>query len=225
MHKIHSLIRPSVELKKVKIPKTHKKLLLLDLDETLVHCTGKISEINKNYQHSVEVTLSYGKKAMIGINIRPFFKEALQMLKDNYTLVIYTASHQSYTDAVLKLIDPNNEIFEYRLYRYNCIPVKIEDKNFFVKDLDIIENYSLDDMIIVDNSVLSFAFHIDNGIPIVPYYEGNEDSELKILASILLEQNTEKNLRKVVKEFDIKVKLIKNSGKRINRILEQQKFP
>lgn len=201
MKKLQSLIRPKVELKKVSIPHTHKKLLLLDLDETLVHCTGKVTEENNNYQHTVEVTLSYGKKARIGINIRPYFREALEMLKENYTLVIYTASHQSYTDAVLNLIDPNRELFEYRLYRNNCIPIKIEGNNFFIKDLNIIENYSLNDIVIVDNSVLSFAFHIDNGIPIVPYYEGTEDSELKILSLYLTSICKETDLRKANKLY------------------------
>ena len=107
------------------------------------------------------------------------------MIKEHYTLVLYTASHQSYTDAVLALIDPNKEYFSYRLYRNNCIPMKIEGKDFFIKDLSIIENSSLENIVIVDNSVLSFAYHIDNGIPIVPYYEGEEDSELPILAYYL----------------------------------------
>ena len=57
------------------------------------------------------------------------------MFKQYYTLVIYTASHQSYTDAVLELIEPRKEFFEYRLYRNNCIPTKIDGKDFFIKDL------------------------------------------------------------------------------------------
>ena len=31
---------------------------------------------------------------------------------------------------------------------------------------------------IVDNSVYSFAFHIDNGIPIVPFYRDKSDEEM-----------------------------------------------
>ena len=189
MRKIQKLPKekPNV-LKKVTIPieNNKKKIALLDLDETLVHCNGKITDENKaQSQHIVEVTLSMGKKVKIGINIRPHYKTSLDMIKEHYTLVLYTASHQSYTDAVLALIDPNKEYFSYRLYRNNCIPMKIEGKDFFIKDLSIIENSSLENIVIVDNSVLSFAYHIDNGIPIVPYYEGEEDSELPILAYYL----------------------------------------
>jgi TFIIF-interacting CTD phosphatase-like protein len=38
--------------------------------------------------------------------------------------------------------------------------------NFFIKDLGIIQDRDLKDMVIVDNSIVSFAFNLDNGIPI-----------------------------------------------------------
>lgn len=205
MRKIQKLPKEkSNVLKKVTIPieNNKKKIALLDLDETLVHCNGKITEENKcNSQHIVEVQLSFGKKVKIGINIRPHLKQSLDMIKEHYTLVLYTASHQSYTDAVLSLIDPNKEYFSYRLYRNNCIPMKIEGKDFFIKDLSIIENSSLENIVIVDNSVLSFAYHIDNGIPIVPYYEGEEDSELPILAYYLSSISKYSDLREANKMY------------------------
>ena len=176
-------------------------MALFDLDETLVHFTGKFNKDDKISSQSVEVTLPLGKKVKIGINVRPHMKQALDMLKQYYTLVIFTASHQSYTDAVMELIDPNREYFEYRLYRNNCLPTKIDGKDFFIKDLSIIENYSLNEMVIIDNSVLSFAYHIDNGIPIVPYYEGEEDSELPILAYYLSTIYNDKDLREANRKY------------------------
>ena len=112
-------------------------------------------------------------------------RSSLELIKKNYTIALYTASHQSYTDAILKLIDPNNEIFDFRLYRNNCIPTTIEGKSFFIKDISIIEDFPIEKIVIIDNSVLSFAYQLENGIPIVPYYEGEEDSELPILAYYL----------------------------------------
>ena len=47
-----------------------------------------------------------------------------------------------------------------------------------MKDLRIFRNRSLEDLVIVDNSVYSFSFQINNGIPIIPFYEDKEDEEM-----------------------------------------------
>ena len=51
---------------------------------------------------------------------------------------------------------------------------------FYIKDLRIFESsiFSLKDIVIVDNSVYSFACHIENGIPIVPFYNDKDDEEM-----------------------------------------------
>ena len=36
----------------------------------------------------------------------------------------------------------------------------------------------MEDMVIVDNSVYSFAYQIDNGIPIIPFYHEQSDEEM-----------------------------------------------
>ena len=166
---------------------TNKKIAVFDIDETLLHCTGQIQDISKTKsKHIVDVMLPMKKQVKIGINIRPHWKEALEIIKDHYEIVTYTASHSSYADAVLNYLDPDGEFFKYRLYRNHCILTKIDDKQFYVKDLDLFMNYNLKNVVIIDNSVLSFAYHFDNGIPIVPYYDSEEDSELIMLSYYLL---------------------------------------
>jgi CTD small phosphatase-like protein 2 len=49
-----------------------------------------------------------------------------------------------------------------------------------VKDLRII-NRDLSQILLVDNAAYSYAYQIDNAIPIIPYYEGKNDFELKAL--------------------------------------------
>ena len=167
---------------------SYKKIALFDLDETLVHCTGEInSNKDKKYKNIVEVTLPSRKKVEIGINIRPFWKEALNLIKEKYHIVIFTASHQSYANAVLDFMDPNKEYTKYRLYRNDCVLTNMNGVKFYIKDLNIFDKYyDLKDIVLIDNSVLSFAYHLDNGIPIVPYYDADEDGELEILACYLL---------------------------------------
>ena len=54
-----------------------------------------------------------------------------------------------------------------------------------MKDLRIFGNRNLKDLLIVDNATYSFALQLENGVPIIPYYENKEDDELKILIAYL----------------------------------------
>jgi len=52
-----------------------------------------------------------------------------------------------------------------------------------VKDLRHL-NRDLKDIVLVDNAAYSYAFQLDNGIPILPFYEG-KDFELSALEKYL----------------------------------------
>ena len=97
---------------------------------------------------------------------------------------MFTAGIQSYADQILDYIDKDKQFFKRRLYRQDCIQLQ----EFFIKDLDIFLDRKKEDMIIVDNSILSFAFNLDNGVPINSY-NGTEkdDKELLYLISFLEE--------------------------------------
>ena len=168
---------------KVKIlnPDNHTKLAVFDLDETLIHGVVNISNYNK-LENIISITLPSKKIAKIGVNIRPHWKEAIERISKLYTIVIYTASHKSYADAVLNFLDPENKYFYNRLYRSNCIDCKIDGKDLYVKDMNIFEGFDLKDILIVDNSVMAFAYNLDNGIPILPYYDAEKDYELLFVA-------------------------------------------
>ena len=83
---------------------------------------------------------------------------------------------------MLDLLDPQREIITTRLYRENCT---VTPEGVYIKDLRIFNGVDLKDILIVDNAAYSFGFHIDNGVPIVPYYDDCEDEELKHLISYL----------------------------------------
>jgi hypothetical protein len=72
---------------------------------------------------------------------------------------------------------------------------------FYVKDLKIVEDiYDLKDVVIIDNSVLSFAYHLDNGIPISPFYDSKNDTELLDIADFLVKYADENDIRDKLKE-------------------------
>jgi hypothetical protein len=97
-------------------------------------------------------------------------------------------------------MDPKKKYFKYRLYRNNCSLIDVEGAKFYVKDLDILnEYYDLKDIVIIDNSVLSFAFHLHNGIPIVPYYDEDKDGSLYVVGLYLNHIFPENDLREANK--------------------------
>ena len=182
--------------------KPRKKIALFDLDETLVHCTGDINLNKEKYQHKIDIILPGSKEVSVGINIRPLWKKTLNLIKKYYHIVVFTASHQAYADTVLDFMDPNKKYFKYRLYRNNCSLVNVDGAQFYVKDLDIFnEAYDLKDIVIVDNSVLSFIYHLENGIPIVPYYNEDKDGSLYIVGLYLKHIYKEDDLREANKKY------------------------
>lgn len=166
----------SVHLRK-KFLYDNSKTLIFDLDETLVHCC----ENPKDGEKKLQIRLPSGEYIDIGINIRPYAIECLTSLSKKFEIVVFTASHKCYADVVLDLLDPNHEIIHHRLYRDNCVMVD----GVFVKDLRVITNRELRNMVLVDNSAYCFAYQLDNGIPIVSWYDDKNDTELFELSQYL----------------------------------------
>ena len=154
-------------------PQQHKKTVIFDLDETLVHCIDDIN--SKSYQVPISVIFPNGETVKAGINIRPFALECLRKVSEKFQVVVFTASHQSYADEVLDKLDPKRELIAKRLYRDHCLQTA---EGIYIKDLRIIKNRTLKEVVIVDNAVYSFGYQLDNGIPIIPYYDNPKDEEL-----------------------------------------------
>jgi len=71
----------------------------------------------------------------------------------------------------------------------------------YIKDLRVIQNRSLSDLVLVDNAAYSFGFQIDNGIPIIPFYDNKNDSELKHLTHFMKSIHNVRDLRDIMRKF------------------------
>jgi Dullard-like phosphatase family protein len=155
----------------------HKKTVVFDLDETLVHCCPNAEEA----QVAITVNFPGGERAKAGINIRPYARDVLKAANEDYEVIVFTASHKCYADEVLDYLDPTGSLIHHRLYRENCLLID----SVYIKDLRVLGNRRLQDIVIVDNAAYSFAYQLDNGIPIISWYADPTDSELNSLAQYL----------------------------------------
>jgi len=57
----------------------------------------------------------------------------------------------------------------------------------YVKDLRIVADRPIKDIIIVDNSIISFAYQLNNGVPIKAYMRQENDEELLFMVTFLEE--------------------------------------
>ncbi|CAD8092753.1 unnamed protein product [Paramecium sonneborni] len=158
-----------------------QKTVVFDLDETLIHCNENQSLKADVYLH---IKFPTGDIVQAGINIRPYAKWILIELSKVCEVIIFTASHQCYASQVIQHLDPNNELLSAQVFRDGCV---LSSEGVHIKDLRIFRR-DLKDIVLVDNAAYSFGSHLENGIPIIPYYDNQEDKELKLLYDFLIEQ-------------------------------------
>jgi Dullard-like phosphatase family protein len=191
--------------------KPDKKILLIDLDETLIHSDFSLEYLNdkkvkydtiikfketesdfeENYEDYYDMRrkklkhelFNEEKEYKVGVFIRKGAKEFLTEVCKYFIVGIFTASVKEYADAVIDYLDPDKSLIKFRLYRNNCI--NLNDK-IFVKDLRIIRGVDIKDIILLDNSIYSFSAQICNGILVNSFFNDKNDIELYNVLSYLL---------------------------------------
>ena len=162
-----------------------KKVVLLDLDETLIHGDFQeeyLNDIDHPYDKIIKFTsLDEQEEVSVGIFIRNGIQKFLEEISKIFDIGIFTASSKDYADAVINYLDPNNEFIKFRLYRNSCIRVN----NISIKDLRII-GVDLKNIVLIDNNMYSFANQLGNGILINSFYYDKNDYDLFSVMSYLL---------------------------------------
>jgi CTD small phosphatase-like protein 2 len=179
-----------------------EKLLVFDLDETLVHCIFNDKDIF-DADVFLDISMPNGKSARTGFNIRPYWKEMMDDIQEDWEIVVFTASCKNYADTILDYLDPDNKYFPHRFYRETCWKTP---EGVYIKDLRVFHQWKLEDIILVDNAVYSFGFQLDNGIPIFPYYKGKDDKQLLYLKEylkLIANKDLLKDLKKTFKMTEL----------------------
>ena len=164
----------------------HKKTLVLDLDETLVHSSFKPIP-NPDYIIPVEID---GRLVDVYVLKRPWLDHFMNTVGPRFEVVVFTASLAKYADPLLDLMDKTGNV-RWRLFRDSCCPYE----GNYVKDLNCLGR-DLSTTIIVDNSPHSYIFQPANAAPIGTFIDNMEDQELLELLPSLLKVEHVDDVRK-----------------------------
>lgn len=197
-----------------------KKLLVIDLVDTLIRIKSESfnDSVIEDVMNELEINYSFkiGNKE-IHIQLRPGLLNFLNKIRLHYYILLFTSSSKNYAEPILRFIDEKDSYFHMKLYQDSCTKISNEKENYYIKDLRIIKNATqiLHNIVCVDDDLMSFAFNIENAIPIIPFSQNQEyfssDDELYFLEKFLLE----------LKEIeDVRVEL---SARRRNEFEEKMK--
>ena len=141
----------------------YKYTLVLDLDETLVHCQRKA---NKGFI----------------LLLRPGLIEFLEKMKNICELILFSFGTSNYVDSIINVIEKEEKYFQYILDRNHGM----YENGMCVKDLNML-NRDLKSIIIIDDTSKYFQLHQENGICVKPFYGDveNDKNTLTILGNIL----------------------------------------
>lgn len=131
-----------------------RRTVVLDLDETLVHCSP--TELTREPDLRLRIDLG---NLNFHVYIRPFADVLLFLLAKCCEVVVFTASTRIYADKVLDYLDPDGRLIVHRLYRQHC--TEIAGCHF--KDMRILGRRP-EDVVLLDNNPLALGLTPENGM-------------------------------------------------------------
>ncbi|CAL4909743.1 unnamed protein product [Urochloa decumbens] len=183
------LSKPSLNTKNI--------VLVLDLDETLVH--SKLQPCD-DFDFTLQVFFNM-EDHTVYVRRRPHLEMFLHEVAQMFEVIVFTASESVYAEPLLDKLDPDHKLISRRFYRESCT----FSNGSYIKDLTIF-GVDLAKIVIVDNTP---QLQVDNGIPIKSWFDDPSDVELMELLPFLATLVDAKDVRPIVsKNFNKKPQLV-----------------
>ena len=165
----------------------YKYTLILDMDETLIHYF--FTHVNGMFF------------------VRPFCFNFLRELNEIYEIITFTAGTKEYADNILNILDIDNNIIKYRLYRQHTTILGCS----IYKDLSKIGR-DLSRVIIIDNLRENFRMQPNNGIFIKTWTNDINDVQFKDILKILKDivAHNVHDVRTIIQKMNDEIKTSRN---------------
>ncbi|EAR98796.2 NLI interacting factor-like phosphatase (macronuclear) [Tetrahymena thermophila SB210] len=159
----------------LKMYEEHPNNLVLDLDETLIHCNEK----SLNDDSSIITVQFQNQQKNYYLHQRGYLQEFLEQCALNFNIYIYTASTRDYAEEVVKIIDPRSVI--KKVYdRSSCF----YDGKQYLKSLKTL-GLDLNRTVMIDNNQACVSNNIENAFKIKDFFSDKNDRELQKFQNIL----------------------------------------
>ena len=193
-----------------------KPLLILDLDEVVVHTiTSQFSSI-KTYKNPNWITFEKAnltnnfKDTYYHFFVRNGFFEFYNKIKEHYQVGIWSSSAPDYVYNIVKNVFKNPEELSFIWSRNKTVEVPLNKyqptsdyQSKYIKDLIKLRRrgVSLKQTVVADDTPLKLERQYGNLIPIKPYKAESEDDVFYKLYEYLISLKNENNFRIIEKRF------------------------
>ncbi len=180
-----------------------KLLLILDIDETLIHATKNKLDRKEDF-----MVFNYH------IYERPYLHDFFNEVKNNFHLAVWSSASDDYVEKIVNHIFPTDINLHFVWGRTRCKPKRLIDSDSFgnyndryrdhynyIKPLKKVKKlgYKLERMIIVDDTPHKCIENYGNAIYSKEYLGEKEDTELLFLAKYLKTLKDVTNVRTIEK--------------------------
>jgi len=174
------------------LKETEQILLILDLDETLIHTTEKKLDIESDFQY-----------ADCFVYKRPNLIEFLTEMSEHFKLAVWSSADDKYVNDVVNLIKPTEIDFEFVWARSRCTLKRDYELDKYVREKRLKkvkkQGFRLEKSLIVDDSPEKTRDNFGNAIYVNPYEGDTKDCELNLLSEFLISMKDSENVRTIEK--------------------------
>lgn len=167
-------------------------LLILDLDETLIHATEKELAIPSDFTY-----------AQYSVYKRPYLKEFLTEVAHDFKLAIWSSADDKYVHEIVEIVQPEEIAFEFVWAKSRCTLRRNYELDTYVNEKRLKkvkkQGYTLERALIIDDSPEKTRDNFGNAIYIKAFEGDPNDTELLKLAKYLKTIKHSHNVRTIEK--------------------------